>query len=403
MPEVTAAFARHGRDVAVGPATAKADGEGRFRVRYWTWIAAAGIIVALLNVVSYRAEDAASNVEQPLSQYFVCEITGVLMVLILLPGLIWLVVHAPIRRDTIRWALPLHLLACVAFGLLHTLLMWGSRSAIWAIAGWGTYNFGPMRLRFLAEFENQVIVYGAVYVIEQTISHWRRRRREEMRNVRLGKQLSDARLTALRSQLDPHFLFNTLNMISSFIHTDPDLADRLVSRLSDLLRLTLRDASANEVTVARELEILTAYTSIMLERFRDLLDVTLDCDQTCRQALIPSLLLQPLVENAIKHGLESEGGGRVWVSLRCGEGKMRVLVEDDGAGLQGAPRDPMGGVGLSNTRDRLEEMYGARARLAIGERPGGGCRVEVVLPLRLHADEMKGTEHAFPHDPADRG
>jgi LytS/YehU family sensor histidine kinase len=181
-------------------------------------------------------------------------------------------------------------------------------------------------------------------------------------------------------QLQPHFLFNTLHSISALMHRDVEAADRMLTRLSDLLRLTLESASTPEVPLSRELDFLDAYLEIQQTRFEERLEVVRDIDPLALDALVPNLLLQPLVENAIRHGVANRTtGGRVEISARRENGRLTLSVRDDGPGL--SPNAGQG-VGLSNTRARLEHLYGEAQSLALANDPAGGVRVTVVAPYR---------------------
>ena len=207
---------------------------------------------------------------------------------------------------------------------------------------------------------------------------------ETRERAKAQDQLSEARLQSLRLQLQPHFLFNTLNAITALIGSEPRAAERMVAGLSELLRASLRSADEQEVPLARELEHLKLYTDIQRTRFGDRLDVQLDVDPVTRSAMVPSLLLQPLVENAIRHGLAPRAvGGQVYVrAARDGE-ELRLEVRDDGVGAEtrgGALSRE--GVGLANTRERLRRLHGERQRFAYETRPGAGFAVTIALPFR---------------------
>ena len=207
---------------------------------------------------------------------------------------------------------------------------------------------------------------------------------ETRERAKAQDQLSEARLQSLRLQLQPHFLFNTLKAITALIGSEPRAAERMVAGLSELLRASLRSADEQEVPLARELEHLKLYTDIQRTRFGDRLDVKLDVDPATRSAMVPSLLLQPLVENAIRHGLAPRAvGGQVYVrAARDGE-ELRLEVRDDGVGAEtrgGALSRE--GVGLANTRERLRRLHGEHQRFAYETRPGAGFAVRIALPFR---------------------
>ena len=202
--------------------------------------------------------------------------------------------------------------------------------------------------------------------------------------AQLQAQLADARLGALRAQLDPHFLFNTLNAVSALVERDPRGVRRMLSRLGELLRHTLEEG-ASEVTLQRELDLLERYLDIMRVRFGSRLDVSVDVAPGLRNALVPNLLLQPLVENAIKHAIApNPEGGRITIAASREGERLVIRVRDDGPGPDGAIVQPGAGVGLANTRARLAEMYGAAQHLTLTTGLGGsaGTVAEVSLPWK---------------------
>ena len=199
---------------------------------------------------------------------------------------------------------------------------------------------------------------------------------------RLEARLAEARLQSLKLQLHPHFLFNTLNTITALITVDPRAAERMVSGLSDLLRLSLRNVGEQEVPLARELEILEHYLQIQQIRFRDRLRVSLDIEPAARSALVPNLLLQPLVENAIRHGIAPRAApGHIRIQAAVRDATLELDVVDDGVGDR-SPGVRVEGVGLGNTRVRLRSLYGARHRFEAGGGDGGGFAVRIAIPFR---------------------
>ena len=193
----------------------------------------------------------------------------------------------------------------------------------------------------------------------------------------LHAQVTDARLNALRTQLNPHFLFNTLNAVSTLVDEDPPGARRMIARLSDLLRHTL-EGDEQEIPLARELEMLRRYLDIMEVRFQDKLEVSIDTEASLDDALVPNLVLQPLVENAFRHGLAlMQTVGTIAVRVVRDDGDLVLTVRDNGRGPAKEVRE---GVGLANTRARLIQLYGARQRLALTAADGGGALVEVRFP-----------------------
>jgi two-component system LytT family sensor kinase len=207
----------------------------------------------------------------------------------------------------------------------------------------------------------------------------------------LETRLMEAQLQALKSHIQPHFLFNTLNAIATLIRHDPDKADRMISQLADLLRTTLAHRQDQEVTVREEIELLEPYLEIERTRFGDRLAIDIEADPATREARMPHLILQPLVENAIRHGIAPRcGPGRVVISTAREGDELIVRVEDNGKGFDERARrnGGNGGIGLSNTLARLEQLYSTDASLTIEDARGGGTVIEIRIPFRLAGAPM---------------
>jgi two-component system LytT family sensor kinase len=243
-------------------------------------------------------------------------------------------------------------------------------------------QFGAyFRGTFYTDVQWYLLLVGAAYGVD----YYRRMRDREVHSARLDESLAAARLEALKMQIQPHFLFNTLHTISELVHEDPDAAERMIVRLADLLRLTVDNAQTHEVTVAQEVAFLDAYLEIQRTRFQDRLRVEVSMGPGTEQARVPNLVLQPLVENAIRHGAASLGGlGRITVKSERRGGRLRMEVHDNGPGPHPAPH-PGGrqGVGVRNTRERLAQMYGPGGRLELTHCPIGGTVAAVEIPFSL--------------------
>jgi hypothetical protein len=226
------------------------------------------------------------------------------------------------------------------------------------------------------------LVYAALIGLMHGLSYYALYREREVQAARLTAQLAETRLHVLASQLQPHFLFNALNTVSALIRRDPDGADRVVARLGDLLRMSLQREGVQCGTVRQELEFLDPFLEIQRTRFQDRLTIVVDAAPESLDDHVPSLLLQPLVENAIKHGLEPKAGPcTVRITIRPEGAKLLLEVCDDGSGVaDGGPTRE--GIGLGNSRARLQELYGAEATLTIAPGPAGGCCVRVLLPRK---------------------
>jgi signal transduction histidine kinase len=215
--------------------------------------------------------------------------------------------------------------------------------------------------------------------------YWWRILTLQSRERQLAELAATAQLAALRAQINPHFLFNSLNSIAQLIHTDPDKAEACVERLAEIFRYILRRAEKEFVPLAEELQMTEAYLEIERARFGERLCVEKRIDPASMQQLVPNLILQPLVENAVKHGLSLKlGAGTVRIEARVTDGVLTVVVGDDGLGMPGAALASVyeRGVGLSNLRDRLARLYGPVHRLEITSAPAGGTRVRLDLPAR---------------------
>jgi two-component system, LytTR family, sensor kinase len=207
---------------------------------------------------------------------------------------------------------------------------------------------------------------------------------ERERLVRIEAMAHHAQLQALRFQLQPHFLFNSLNALSTLIvERRTDEASRMLSRISDFLRHTLAGPDSEEVSVAQELDFARRYLEIEQVRFGDRLRVRLDVPDDVQDAAVPNMLLQPLLENAVRHAIAPGAGGTIGVTVRRESDRLRVLVTDTGPGsVQGNGNGASGGVGLANTQARLTQVYGAAHRLTAGRTPAGGFTVNIELPFR---------------------
>ena len=259
---------------------------------------------------------------------------------------------------------------------------------------------GPGGPRILGAFRrpwilNHFVLYVAVLAAgfaRDYFLRYRARLEESVRlqaeTARLHAQLADARLGALRAQLNPHFLFNTLHAISSLVERDPRGVRRMIARLSELLRYSLEESDEQEIPLRQELAFLDRYLEIMRIRFQGALEVTMDIADEVQDALVPNLVLQPLVENAVKHGVsKAEGAGRITIRARRDGERTILTVEDNGPGFGDVEAPGENGVGLRNTRERLEQLYGRAQSLTLREAESGrGLVAEVVLPFHTRGD-----------------
>ena len=330
-----------------------------------------GLFTAVgLLLTGYKYLDfGARAIHIPFAVPLVEELTGAWTAALLFPPIVRLARRFSVGR--LR-NFPLHLAAMTAFSVLHTAMMWGSRTVVFPILGLGSYDYGIMRVRFPMEFFNDVIVY---WVIVTILYLWDR----QVRSAQLEKKLAETRLQNLRLQLQPHFLFNALNTISSVMYEDPRKADGMISGLSDLLRSTLQETDAQEIPLEREIQTLELYLDIMRRRFEEKLEIQVNVDPEVQHALVPQLLLQPLVENSIRHGVDPATNGiSVTVTARRDGADIRLQVRDSGRGI--GTGKIQRGTGLTNTAERLRQLYGPRHKLEFENCEGGGLLVTVAVP-----------------------
>jgi two-component system, LytTR family, sensor kinase len=247
-------------------------------------------------------------------------------------------------------------------------------------SGSGRHTGPPIWFGFL----NALIIYLGVLAAGLARAYSLRYRARREQAAELQARLAEAHLDALRRQLDPHFLFNTLNAVSSLVERDPRGVRRMIARLSELLRYNLEAQDGPEIPLRQELELLGRYLDIMQVRFQGRLDVRQRVADEALDALVPTMVLQPLVENAIRHGVEKlETGGSIAIEAAPENGELVLRVSDNGPGPSSGPRGDGGGVGLRNTVARLEQLYGGRGRFTLlPSAEGNGTTAEVRLPFR---------------------
>jgi two-component sensor histidine kinase len=221
-------------------------------------------------------------------------------------------------------------------------------------------------------------VFCTLVAVHHAVVYYRVSRDRAIRASQLETRLAQSQLQMLRMQLQPHFLFNTLHSISALMHKDVRRADSMIVALSDLLRMSLQNIGAQEVPLQSELEFLQRYLEIMTLRFGDRLDVVMDVDEDARDARVPNLFLQPLVENSFRHGFGDVGAGSIRISVRRDGEMLRCDVSDDGRGLRSGHKE---GVGLTSTRQRLEHLYGDRQSFTLQGAPGKGVHVSMAIPF----------------------
>ncbi|HEY0023354.1 MAG TPA: histidine kinase [Longimicrobium sp.] len=302
---------------------------------------------------------------------------------LLTPVVFAVAARVPLERGNLRRVLPLHLVAALALVSVWALAV----SAIAIGLGWpaaGGHTWGTLVERYLPRrLHVNLLIYAALVGVHHALEYHRRLQEREAAAAELRTRLAQAQLQSLRTQLQPHFLFNTLNAVSVLaLKGETQAVVRMLSRLSELLRLTLDGAPGQEVTLRRELAMLERYVDIERVRFPDRLEVRVDAAPETYDALVPALLLQPLVENAIRHGIaQTVGAGRVQVRAERRGDRLWMEVRDTGPGFPpaGVQRE---GIGLANVSDRLACLYGEEGRFTLENAPEGGAVVTVEVPFR---------------------
>jgi len=310
--------------------------------------------------------------------------TGVYTVFLMLPLILRFARYYLFECQGWMRRIAWHVAGAIFFSFLHTSLMAVSRWILAPLLGMGSYDYGIMTYRYPMELSNDVMGYTVTVLLYYSVRRYQISQAEKLAAAELQTKLAQAQLENLRLQLQPHFLFNTLNTISSVMYEDVRAADMMITQLSDLLRLTLHASRSHEIPLAEELEITRLYMDLMQKRFESKLQVTYAIDESLKNLLVPQLILQPLLENSLRHGMRP-GNTTMEISVAAHRenGSLILQVQDTGAGIgDGEAAGVFGrGLGLSNIRDRLVQLYGDGQQFSIANRPGGGAEVTLRVPL----------------------
>ena len=330
------------------------------------------------------------------------EFSQVLTYAPLTPLVFALAVRYPLQRGNWVKRSLLHLAAGLVFTLMHISLRaatpygyWDPASRQWTSAIWDSHAHAfrapwvVLRSMFLGSVVDDVTgAYVPIVLVAHAVSYYRRFRERELRATQLAGQLAKAHLQRLKSQLQPHFLFNTMHSISALMLSDVNAADRMMCRLSDLLRISLETADTQITTLNRELEFVTCYLEIEKVRFEERMKVIFDIAPETLDAQVPHLLLQPLVDNAVKHGISKVSvGGEIRITVRRQDNELLLQIKDNGPGVRKMGTLATNGLGLRITRERLESLYGQNQSLELVSPPEGGVTIRVCIPFRLQSDE----------------
>jgi sensor histidine kinase YesM len=327
----------------------------------------------------------------PWWHYLISWLVGVYLWALLMPGILWLGRRFPIERRNWVRRVALHLLLGVVVSLVQLILESAILSRLGIFPGLMNTFVTTFAFLLVIGFHTGIMTYWEVLGVQYGIGYYQNyqeRKQEalrlELRASELQSQLVQAQLGVLKMQLQPHFLFNTLNAIMVLVRQQKSKeAEQTLAHLSDLLRCVLEDVEAQEVPLRRELEYLQLYLSIEQVRFQDRLRVEISADPAILDAALPQMVLQPVVENAIRHGVgRSASAGRIKISAVRSNDTLELRVQDDGPGF--SSEDPVGkhstGIGLTNTKARLKQLYGEEARLTSGNGKPRGAVVTITVP-----------------------
>jgi signal transduction histidine kinase len=311
---------------------------------------------------------------------------------VLTPVIVAMDRRLPIAVNSLGTRITVHIAIGFPATLVYSYVSAMLQAALGVMSWSGVGGLGPLHEALKGGFLWSLLVYLLVVGGWQAVQYSQHYLASQLRLERLERNFSEARLNALRMQLDPHFLFNALNTISSLVVSQPKLARGMIEQLGDLLRLSLESGRRQQVRLGEELEFLGHYLAIQKTRFGDSLNVVIEVSALARDVMVPSLILQPLVENAVRHGLSPRpGGGTVWVKATIDDDILHITVEDDGVGLGEDWTEDRLGLGLGVTRERIAMLHRtSNAGLLVGPREGGGARVHVAIPVseaKAYSDE----------------
>ena len=311
----------------------------------------------------------------------------------LVPLIIRVAQSFPVEKKNWLKSILIHAGFCAVFSLLHLTmyvsLSWLIGGQVWLnVATKAEERYFPTLWRllttpFMVNFRLRLMIYAIIVLVSLTVDYYRRLQKRELDLSRIEKQLADAQLQALKMQLHPHFLFNTLNSVSALMYKDVEAAEEMVRKLTRFLHMTLENSGSQEVTLQKELDFLNYYLQIEQIRFQDRLEVEMKIDPSALDARVPNLIMQPIVENAIRHGIATRAGhGQIEIRATRENGSIQLQVQDNGPGLDPNHGEIREGVGLSNTRLRLQQIYGDTYRFDLVNAPEGGVVATVQLPYQ---------------------
>jgi two-component system, LytTR family, sensor kinase len=315
---------------------------------------------------------------------------------VMVPAIVWAARRFPLETGRRVRAIAVHSAGALLFSCAHLSGLLAVRFLLWENGGkspnatWSQY----FQRRSFEQLDWSLMVYAVIVGVSHAVAYYHELQERKLKASQLETRLIEARLKTLEAELHPHFLFNTLHAISTLVHRDPESADRMISRLSDLLRITFDRSGEPKVSLKEEMDFLQKYLDIEQTRFQDRLTVHVHVEPDALDGEVPRMILQPLVENAIKHGIAGRrGGDNVQITAGLNGDRLWMQVHDNGGGLQvGTLKALRTGVGLSNTRARLDCLYGRHYRLEFSDKRGG---LSVLIEIPFHRVTAAGPPAAF--------
>ena len=304
---------------------------------------------------------------------------------LMVPAIVCAARRFPLEAGRRIRAIAVHSAGALVFSFAHIIGLLGVRFLLWEnggkspLATWEQY----FQRRVFEQMDASLMVYAVIVGVSHAVAYYHELQERKLKAAQLETRLIEARLKTLEAELHPHFLFNTLHAISTLVHRDPESADRMISRLSDLLRITFDRSGEPKVSLKEEIEFLQKYLDIEQTRFQDRLTVSVHVEPEALDGEVPRMILQPLVENAIKHGIAGRSGGdNIRITAGLDGERLWMQVRDNGAGLQVRTLKALRtGIGLSNTRARLDCLYGRHYRLEFSDKHGG-LSVLIEIPFQ---------------------
>jgi LytS/YehU family sensor histidine kinase len=343
-------------------------------LRAYGWLVPVFTAVGLLFFSYHYLDDLSRRHYGTFPQRFIEEMTGAYTAMVLVPFIIWF---------SRRFPWPMQIFAFAVYSVVHTTLMGASRALIFPLAGLGHYDYGILWYRYPMEASHDLILYpmliGLIYFYDRV----RGAREAEVSAAKLQRELAETKLENLRLQLHPHFLFNALNAVSSVMYEDVRKADAMLAKLSGFLRIVLNSADVREITLDEELQVERMYADIMKARLEHALELSVTADPDVRLARVPALILQPLVENSIRHGMSgSVSSLHISIDAVRNGGTVEIHVRDNGAGVTpNGEGFETGGRGIANVRSRLTHLYGKDFTFRVGQLTPQGTDVCITLPF----------------------